>query len=82
MALAYKSTELKPAADGSWLGRVTKPEKGWTAAFVEVAYDTGGAFPFKVSTAVRVLPDTLPHEGLDSKKIEYEPRTAQPAAAK
>ena len=36
-------------------------EKGWTAAFVEVTYDTGGAFPFKVSTAVRVLPDTLPH---------------------
>ena len=42
---AYRSTELKPEADGSWLGRVTKPEKGWTAAFVEVAYDTGGAIP-------------------------------------
>src|SRR4051794_40760151 len=46
---AYKSTELKPEADGDWLGRATDPERGWTAVFVEVAYDTGGAFPFKVS---------------------------------
>ena len=79
---AYKSTELKPEADGSWLGRVTKPEKGWTAAVVEVAYGTGGTFPFKVSTAVRVLPDTLPHEGLDPKKIEYEPNAVKPVVAK
>lgn len=70
---AYRSTELTAEADGSWLGRTQKPEKGWTAAFVEVTYDTGGAFPFKVSTAVRVLPDTLPYKDLDPKKIEYEP---------
>ena len=72
---AYKSTELNPQADGSWLGRAAKPEKGWTASFIEATYDTGG-FPFKVSTAVRVLPDTLPYEKLDAKKIEYEPNMA------
>ncbi len=78
----YKSTELKPEADGSWLCRVAKPKEGWTAAFVEVAFDTGGPFSFKVSTAVRVLPDTVPHEGIDLKTAEYEPNVAQPAAAK
>jgi len=79
---AYKSTELKPEADGSWLGRAATPEKGWTASFIEVTYDTGGGFPFKVSTAVRVLPDTLPFANLDPRKIEYEPNIAPPSAAK
>jgi hypothetical protein len=49
------------------------PEKGLTAAFVEVACDTGGTFPFTVYTAVKVLPDTLPHIGLAPRRIEYEP---------
>jgi PhoPQ-activated pathogenicity-related protein len=79
---ASKSTELKPEADGSWVGHVASPEKGWTAAFVEFTYDNGGRFPFKVSTAVRVLPNTLPHEGMDPHAIEYEPNIARPAAAK
>jgi PhoPQ-activated pathogenicity-related protein len=79
---AYKSTELKPEADGSWLGRAEKPERGWTASFVEAAYDTGGGFPFKVSTAVRVLPDTLPYETLDPKSIPYEPNINHASAAK
>jgi PhoPQ-activated pathogenicity-related protein len=73
---AYKSTELKSEPNGSWLGHATQPKKGWTAAFIEVAFDTGGPFPFKVSTAVRVLPDTLPHKDLDPKTIEYEPNMA------
>jgi PhoPQ-activated pathogenicity-related protein len=79
---AYVSKELKPDADGSWVGHVATPQQGWTAAFVEVAYDTGGQFPFKVSTAVRVLPDTLPHQKLDPMKIEYEPNATQPVGAK
>jgi PhoPQ-activated pathogenicity-related protein len=79
---AYTSTELKPEADGSWVGRVAKPEKGWTAAFIELAFDTGTAFPFKVSTAVRVLPDTLPYAGLDPAKLEYEGNIGQSAGGK
>jgi PhoPQ-activated pathogenicity-related protein len=70
---AYRSTELKADADGSWIARPAAPEKGWTAAFVEVSFATDGGFPFKVSTGVRVLPDTLPYEGLDYRKFEYEP---------
>jgi PhoPQ-activated pathogenicity-related protein len=77
---AYKSTELKPEADGSWIGRPTTPKEGWTASYVEVSFDTDGGFPFKESTAVQVLPDTLPFENLDPKTIEYEPNVRGPAA--
>ena len=42
-------------------------EKGWTAAFIELSYDSGGPFAFKQSTAVRITPDTLPHAGFDPK---------------
>lgn len=78
---AFTSTELKPEADGSWLAHVKQPDKGWTAAFVELSYDTG-SFPFVVSTAVRVLPDVVPHAGVDPKTLEYEPNISQPASAK
>ena len=44
----YRSTELKPEADGSWVGRGAMPEKGWTASFVEVSYMTETGLPFKV----------------------------------
>jgi PhoPQ-activated pathogenicity-related protein len=70
---AYTSTVLEPEADGSWVARVPTPESGWTAALVEVGFATDGGFPFKVSTAVRVLPDTLPYEKLDAKALKYEP---------
>jgi PhoPQ-activated pathogenicity-related protein len=70
---AYRSTELKPEADGSWVARVPTPESGWTAAFVEASFSTDGGLPFKVSTAVRVLPDTRPYEKLDPRELKYEP---------
>jgi PhoPQ-activated pathogenicity-related protein len=57
---AYQSTVLEPQADGSYVGRVQAPEKGWTAFFVELTYDTGGPAPWKATTGVRVVPDTLP----------------------
>lgn len=73
---AYKSTELKPEADGSWVGRPTPPAKGWTASFVELGFDSGGAFPFEVSTSVRVTPDALPYAGIDLATTRYEPDVA------
>lgn len=72
---AYKSTELEKDADGSYVGKIAKPEKGWTAFFVELTYDVGGPFPLKVSTSVRVLPDVLPHKGVDLNKLKYEAET-------
>jgi len=57
---AYQSTELKPDAQGEYVGEVAKPESGWTAYFVELTFPSGGKFPFKFTTEVRVTPDTLP----------------------
>ena len=57
---AYKSTVLLPQPDGSYVGKVDKPEKGWTAYFVELTYETGGKYPLKFTTGVRINPDTLP----------------------
>jgi PhoPQ-activated pathogenicity-related protein len=68
----FQSTELKPAADGTFTAKLTTPDKGWTASFVEVAFATGGTQDLKVSTGVRVLPDKLPFEGIDLKTVKYE----------
>jgi PhoPQ-activated pathogenicity-related protein len=58
---AYKPTELSPSGPNTWLARVPKPAKGWTAYFVELTFPTGGRYPLKMTTAVRVAPDTLPY---------------------
>jgi PhoPQ-activated pathogenicity-related protein len=57
---AYQPTVLTPSGPNTWLGRVPAPLKGWTAFFVELTFATGGRHPLKFTTAVRVLPDTLP----------------------
>jgi PhoPQ-activated pathogenicity-related protein len=57
---AYKSTTLQEQKDGTYIGRVEKPEKGWTAYFVELTFATGGKYPLKFTTGVRITPDTLP----------------------
>ncbi len=57
---AYKSTTLEAQADGTYLGAVSAPEKGFTAFFVELVYDSGFAQPFKFTTEVSVVPDVLP----------------------
>lgn len=57
---AYKSSELKPEKDGLWIAQVPKPDKGWTAFFVELTFASGTKYPHKLSTGIRVTPDTLP----------------------
>jgi PhoPQ-activated pathogenicity-related protein len=57
---AYQSTALTPSGPNTWVARVKAPARGWTAFFVELTFPTGGEYPFKETTAVRVLPDTLP----------------------
>jgi len=65
---AYKATELKPGADGRYIGRVAKPASGWTAFFVELTYPGQGKLPLKFTTQVRVTPDTLPHAAPQPKQ--------------
>ncbi len=57
---AYQPTVLKPSGPNTWIARVAKPAKGWTAYFVELTYPSSGKYPLKLTTAVRVTPDTLP----------------------
>lgn len=70
---AYESTELEAQADGSYVAETPTPASGWTASFVELEYDSGGQFAFKVSTSVRVLPETRPFEGINLAEVPYEP---------
>jgi len=78
MGRAFGSRELEPDADGRYVARVSPPERGWTAFFVELAYDTGTPFALKLSTAVRVLPDRLPHADRDPASTPYEGNVARP----
>jgi len=65
---AYASTPLVPTGPNTWIARVPAPAKGWTAFFVELTYPTGGRYPLKFTTAVRVVPDTLPHPAFAPKR--------------
>jgi PhoPQ-activated pathogenicity-related protein len=58
---AWTSSPLA-AKDGSvYDAQVKAPEKGWTAYFVELRFDSGTPAPYRFSTEVRVVPDILPH---------------------
>ena len=61
----YTSEILEPAEDGSFIGKVTEPAKGWTAYFVELTFDVGGPVPLKLTTNIRVTPDELPYADRD-----------------
>lgn len=71
---AWTSTDLAPEADGSYVGKVEKPEDGWTAYLVELTYAPKDAVaPFKFTTGVEVVPDVLP--------FKFKPKTRPEAAA-
>jgi PhoPQ-activated pathogenicity-related protein len=57
----YQSTVLTDTGGGIYVAKVAKPEKGWTAYFVELTFPSGCDAPFKFTTQVCVVPDTLPY---------------------
>ncbi len=61
----YTQSVLQVQDDGSFRAQVLPPEKGWTAYFVELSFDLGEQVPFKLTTPVRVAPDTLPFQDKD-----------------
>jgi PhoPQ-activated pathogenicity-related protein len=68
---AWTSTDLAPASDGEYLGKVEIPAQGWTAFMVEMSYPARGSkVPFKFTTEVKVVPEALPF------KFEPKPRPA------
>jgi len=58
---AYKSSPMVEDGDGLYRAVVPAPPKGWTAYFVELVFPSGGRYPLKLTTSVRVVPDRLPH---------------------
>ena len=60
IGLAFQRTPLEPGPDGAYVARITPPDKGWAAFFVELTYDIGTGIPLKISTAVRILPTSFP----------------------
>jgi PhoPQ-activated pathogenicity-related protein len=66
---AYKSSPLEADGKGLYVGRVGKPESGWTAFFVELVFDSGDEkAPYKFTTQVQVVPDVLPHSFEEFRK--------------
>jgi PhoPQ-activated pathogenicity-related protein len=61
---AFKSRDLADQGGGVYVAKIEKPDKGWTASFVELEFPSGCKYPFKFSTAVRITPDTLPYPPL------------------
>jgi PhoPQ-activated pathogenicity-related protein len=59
---AYRSTPLTPSGPNTWIARVSRPPAGWTAFFVEMTFPGAGKYPLKLTTGVRVVPDTLPYD--------------------
>lgn len=54
----WTSTDLKDEGDGVYVGRVPKPDKGWTAYMVELTFPRPGLpAPFKFTTQVNVIPN-------------------------
>jgi len=58
---AWTETDLERGDDGSYTGTVSKPEKGWTAFLVELTFKPTPNGVFKVTSAVRVVPDVMEH---------------------
>jgi PhoPQ-activated pathogenicity-related protein len=66
---AYTSSPLKDQGKGVYIGRVEKPESGWTAFFVELVFDSGDdKVPYKFTTQVQIVPDMLPHSFEEFRK--------------
>ncbi len=57
---AYKSSPLIAEKAGVYHAQVAPPPEGYTAYFVELTFASGGKYPFKFTTGVRVTPDKLP----------------------
>lgn len=65
---SWESQVLRLNEDGTYLGMPNKPKKGWKAYFLEMTYQTRFGLNLKLTTPVRVIPDTLPFEYQTPKK--------------
>jgi PhoPQ-activated pathogenicity-related protein len=57
----WQATTLQPSAPNTYAAAVPSPAKGWTASFMEFAFDVGARKPLTITTDVHVTPETLPY---------------------
>ena len=57
---AYTGSVITADAKGEYVARVAKPDKGFTAYFIEFSFPGPGKYPLKVTTQVKVIPDVYP----------------------
>ena len=60
---AWTATDIAPQPDGEYVAKVAAPGAGWTAFFVELTFLLDGPPPLRLTTEVRILPETLPFAG-------------------
>ena len=58
----YTSSVVAVNDTGVYRANVPAPDSGWTAWFLEFAYDVGAATPLKLTTEVVVSPNVLPFQ--------------------
>ncbi|MFO1066482.1 MAG: PhoPQ-activated pathogenicity-related family protein [Pirellulales bacterium] len=51
---------------------LTEPDAGWKASFLQFEFDIGAPVPLRLTTEVRVLPDTLPFLARPIPTLEFE----------
>jgi PhoPQ-activated pathogenicity-related protein len=74
----WRSTPLSPQGDGEYVAKPAPPKRGWTAYMVELTFPSGlGSAPFKFTTGVKVIPDTLPFRGEKYQAVEGAGRGRQ-----
>jgi PhoPQ-activated pathogenicity-related protein len=66
---AFTKTLLIAGRDGAYVARVARPERGFTAWFVELVFDGATRHPFKFTTEVQVTPDVLPFRWEDARPV-------------
>ncbi len=68
LGAVWTSSVLRADGERGYVGSVGKPSQGWTAYLIELTFDLGGPAPLKLTTPVRVIPDTLPFPEPQSKR--------------
>src|SRR5205823_14354104 len=63
----WKSTSVEGVGE-VYTARAAKPEKGWTASFMEMSFDIGAGVPLKLTTDVAVTPEELPFSAPNLQK--------------
>lgn len=59
---AYTSSVLEAIEPGVYQAKVKEPDSGFTAYYIEAEYPSGLKVPFKFSSGVKIVPDTVEHQ--------------------